>query len=98
MATSNNLLLQGVSGHIGKQIVIKQYEGKTVIANYPKQKKRKPTPGQKVNRDKMFAANYYAKGVIANEKKRAEAQLRLDVTRNKLYTALVREFFQKGAL
>jgi hypothetical protein len=43
----------------------------------------------------MEEANYYAKRIIASDKLKGEAVLRLNVTRNKLYTALIKEYFQE---
>jgi hypothetical protein len=41
----------------------------------------------------MVNANEYAQDVVADEKAKNEAQVRLDVPRNKLYRALVKEYF-----
>jgi hypothetical protein len=95
MATSeNNLLLKNLSGHIGKQVVIKQYGNKTVMSKYPDMSKRKLSAKQKqVNRN-MEAANDFAKTIMADDAERNATQLRLNVTSNKLYTALIREYFK----
>ncbi len=42
----------------------------------------------------MKEANYEAKRILADEELRNEAQVKLNVTRNKLYTALVKEYFK----
>ena len=94
MARSNNVLLKGMSGHIGRQFVIKQYRGKTVISAYPDMSGRKLSPKQVRVNEMMAEANYRARGIMADEKLANEAQLRLNVTRNRLYTSLVREYFQ----
>ncbi len=96
MAISENILLQKLSGHIGRQLVIKQYGNKTVVSSYPDMSKRKLSPKQIRVNEVMWEANNVAKGTIANDKLRDEAQLRLNVTRNKLYTALIKEYFQKA--
>jgi hypothetical protein len=41
----------------------------------------------------MLEANAIAKGIIANEELIRAAQVRLNVTRNKLYIALIKEYF-----
>jgi hypothetical protein len=95
MAISTNILLKMASGHIGRQLVVKQYGNKTVLSSYPDMSNRKLSPSQiRVNKI-MAKANYAAKYVIGDEKLRNEAQVRLNVPRNKLYTALIREYFQK---
>ena len=94
MAISKSFLFKTVSGHLGKQIVFKQYGNITVVSNYPDMSKRKLSPKQiKVN-EIMEDANYHAKGVIADEELRNAAQVRLNVTRNKLYTSLIKEYFK----
>jgi len=44
----------------------------------------------------MAEANYAAKEILADYKKRIAAQARLNVTSNKLYTSLVSEFFRNA--
>jgi hypothetical protein len=44
----------------------------------------------------MEEANYAAKNIMANEELRIAAQVRLNVTSNKLYTSLIREYFKNA--
>lgn len=94
MAKTKNLLVQHLSGHIGKQLVFKQYGDKTVVSKYPDMSRRKLSREQKKINKRMAEANEEARWIMADEKLRAEAQVRLDVTSNKLYTALIREYFK----
>ena len=94
MAISENLLLKKLSGHLGKQIVIKQYGNTTVISKYPDMSKRKLSAKQKKVNKTMADANYRARTIMLNEDLRNAAQLRLNVTRNRLYPALIREHFK----
>lgn len=94
MATSKGLLVGKLSGHLGKQIVFKQYGDKTVVSSYPDMSRRKLSPKQLRVNAIMEEANYEAKTIMANEALRREAQIRLNVTSNKLYTALIREYFK----
>lgn len=94
MAISKNLLLEKLSGHLGKQLVFKQYGDKTVVSTYPDMSRRKLSPKQKRINTIMEEANYEAKRIMADEELRSEAQVRLNVTRNKLYTALIKEYFK----
>ena len=96
MAISKNLLLKSLSGQIGQQLVIKQYGEKTVVSKYPDMSRRKLSPKQKQVNQTMKDANYRAKKIMANDDLRSEAQVRLNVTLNKLYTALIKEFFQSS--
>ena len=94
MATSENLIFKNVSGHIGKQIVFKQYGGKTVVSKYPDMSKRKLSVKQLRVNETMQEAHYEAKRILADEELRTAAQVRLNVTRNKLYTSLIKEYFK----
>jgi hypothetical protein len=93
MASSNSFLLSKLSGHLGKQIVFKQYGDKTVVSKYPDMSRRKVTKKQLRNMALMEDSHYYAKKIVANESLRNAALLRLNVTRNKLYTSLIKEYF-----
>lgn len=94
MAISENFLLNQLSGHLGKQIVFKQYGDKTVVSKYPDRSKVVLSPRQIQVNETMAEANYEAKAILADETLRNAAQVRLNVTRNKLYTALIREYFK----
>ena len=93
MAISNNLLHYNLSGHLGRQLVFKQYGNKTVVSKYPDMSRRKFSARQKQLQDTMAEANYNARTILADKKSRMEAQLRLNVTSNRLYTALIKEYF-----
>jgi hypothetical protein len=94
MATTRNILMTNTSGNIDKQIVFKRYGEKTVISKYPDMSRVRRSDKQKRMNDMMEAANEAARMIMYDEKLKMEAQVRLDVTTNKLYNALVREFFQ----
>jgi hypothetical protein len=94
MAVSNGLIFKKVTGQLGKQLVFKQYGQKTVVSKYPDMSKRKLSAKQVRINEIMEEANYEAKAVLADEELRRAAQVRLNVTRNKLYTALIREYFK----
>jgi hypothetical protein len=96
MASSKSTILKSFSGGIGKQVVLKQYGDKTVLSAYPNMSKRVLSPKQLENNKLMKKANMTAKGILKNPKMRDAEQLRLNVTRNKLYTALIRDFFQNA--
>lgn len=92
MAISNSVFLQ-LSGQLNKEIVFKKYGDKIVVSKYPNMSKRTLSPKQLKNQEIMYEAHYTAKGIMANEELSIAAQVRLNVTRNKLYTALIREYF-----
>jgi hypothetical protein len=94
MATTKNILMINTSGNIDKQIVFKRYGEKTVISKYPNMSRVRRSDKQKRMNDMMEAANEAAREIMYDDQLKMEAQVRLDVTSNKLYNALVREFFQ----
>ncbi len=94
MAISESLIMQKMSGHLGKELVFKQYGSKTVVTKYPDMSKRVLSEKQLRINEIMSEANHYAKGILANEELRNAAQVRLNTTRKKLYTALIKEYFK----
>lgn len=68
----NNILLEGASGKIGKQIVVKNYADKTVVSKYPDMSKVKWSAKQNENRSIFAQANAYAKELIKDADKKAE--------------------------
>src|SRR5688500_2317013 len=95
MAISKNILLQGVSGAINKQIVIRQLGLKTIISAYPDMSDRVLSPKQKRRTRIMRKANVELKTIKADKELLNSAQLRLNVTSNKLHHALLSELMKK---
>jgi hypothetical protein len=96
MAITNGIVMKNMRGAINKEIVFKQYGDKTVASKYPDMSKVVRSEKQVINNLLMKAANSVAKSILSDEKKRNDAQLRLNVTSNKLYTALIREFYKNN--
>ena len=94
MATTKNIMMKKSSGNIDKQLVFKTYGEKTVISKYPDMSKVKRSPEQKRFNDLMDAANIAVHKILYNDKLKMEAQVRLNVTSNRLYNALIKEYFQ----
>jgi hypothetical protein len=95
MAINNSIFLK-LSGQLNKELVFKQYGDKTIVSKYPDMSKRVLTPKQLRTQEIMEEANYKAKHIMANEELSRAAQARLNVTRNKLYTALIKEYFSEA--
>ena len=85
-----------MSGHLGKQVVFKHYGDKTVVSKYPDMSRRKLTDKQKKVNETMAEANYTARTTMADPALKAAAQVRLNVKSNKLYTALISEYFRNA--
>src|SRR5664279_3504573 len=94
MAITESLIMQKMSGHLGKEIVFKQYGNKTVVTKYPDMSKRVLSEKQIRINEIMAEANYEAKSILGNEGLRNAAQVRLNTTRKRLYNALVKEYFK----
>lgn len=87
-------LIRTINWKFGSDIVVKKFNGKTIITSYPDMSKRTLSPKQIEMNEMMQNASQYAKNVIAYEPYKKEAQVRLDVPSNRLYHALIREYFQ----
>jgi hypothetical protein len=82
------LLLAGVSGHIGKTLVVKQYKGKIVISNFPARSRKKPTKAQKAQRMHFQDAVAYAKEIISDPLKKNAYSRKLKGNRTVFQAAL----------
>ena len=92
MAINKSIFLK-LSGQLNKELVFKQYGDKTVVSKYPDMSKRTLSAKQLEVNERMENANYAAKEIMADAELCKAAQVRLNVTRNKLYTALIKEYF-----
>ena len=64
MAHSNNSVITGkFSGSLGKEIVFRDWEGKTVVAKAPKARTGEPSALQVQTQDRFLLASIYAKAV-----------------------------------
>ena len=91
MAISKNPLLKGVKGTINKEIVVREFFGKTILSAYPDMSNVKRSSKQKKQSNRMKKANIEVRAILKDEKKRNEAQVRLNVQRNRLRPALLSE-------
>jgi hypothetical protein len=71
MELKNNDLVMGSSGRIGDQLVYRQRAGKTIIAKRPKKSSVKATDLQLEVQELFAEAVLYARGVLADEAKKA---------------------------
>lgn len=98
--SDNNALLAGFSGAIGKQIVVKQYNGKTVITAYPDMSRVKPSANQKMRRNVFTDAVAYAKGINDNPAKKAAYKKKLKKGQSVYHAAIsayMKEHVQVGS-
>lgn len=95
MMVTGNPLLTGVSGKL-KNLVVKQYEGKTVITTVPDMSHRKLSPKQKEANKRMRLAIFVARGIMENPGVKQRACEMLGVTPNKVFRAIVKQFLLTG--
>ena len=68
--TNDNIILQKVSGNIGKQVVLKRVHGKTVLSKMPK-KPAARSAKQQICAQGFKLATAYAKSVMQNPELKA---------------------------
>lgn len=94
MAHSNNSLVTGrLKGTLGKELVFREWEGKTVVAKAPKSREGEPTPAQAEIQEKFQLASRYAKAVIKNpDKSMAEAYAEVLKPRQNVFSRAMEDF------
>jgi predicted nucleotidyltransferase len=91
MMVTGNPLLTGVSGKI-KNLVVKQYQGKTVITSVPDMSHRKLSQKQKEANKRMQLAIFVARGIMEDPRVKQRACEMLEVPPNKVFRAIVKQF------
>jgi hypothetical protein len=94
MAHAKNSVITGkLSGILGKELVFRDWEGKTVVAKAPKARTGEPSPGQAQNQEKFLLASRYGLAVKDGQdqgiKDAYKARLR---PRQNLYARAVEDF------
>ena len=65
MAHSNNSVITGkLRGTLGKELVFRDWEGKTVVAKAPKARVGDPSPAQVLTQERFLLASRYGKAVM----------------------------------
>jgi len=93
--SDSSILLHGLRGAIGKQIVVKQYGKKTVVTAYPDMSGLKPSKLQKDKRKKFAAAIEYAQSIINDPVKKTAYSKKLK-RGERVYNAAIKEFLSKN--
>jgi hypothetical protein len=87
-------LLQTLTNQYGGSLSIRKREGKIEVIRTADMSKRVLSQKQKDMNNLMKIANSYASDILLDENLKDAAQLRLNVPSNRLYRALIGEFFQ----
>ena len=86
--------LQGASGGIGKQLVIKQYKDKTVVTAYPDMSKVVPSARQVAQRQAMKEATAYALRILRDPEQKVLYAQKLEPGAS-VYHAAKKEYFMQ---
>jgi hypothetical protein len=94
MAYSNNSLIAGkLKGTINKELVFREWDGKTVVAKAPKKRKGAPTAPQAETQERFQLATRYATAVIRNpDRSMAEAYATVLRPRQNVYSRALEDF------
>ncbi len=90
----NNILTQGTSGQINKQLVFKTYGDKTFITRYPNMTKVKFNDNQKAEQSLFGEAVLYAHSIIKDPEKKAAFKATLEPGR-KVFNAAISAFLKE---
>lgn len=94
MAYSNDSLVVGkLRGSLGKELVFRDWDGKTVVAKSPKRKKTDPTANQLVVLNKFELASQYAIGVMnGTDQALQQAYTDSQKKRQNLYSRIMQDY------
>ncbi|MDP4265409.1 MAG: hypothetical protein Q8941_22980 [Bacteroidota bacterium] len=89
----NSITTRKLNGSLGKQIVFRDWEGKTVVAKSPKGRSGKPDPAQAARQQRFLIASRYAKAVIKSaDQSLAEAYATALRPRQNVYSRALEDF------
>ncbi len=86
---SENIILAKMKGAIGKQLVYRQFNGKTVVSKYPDRSEVEYTPGQLKYREVFAKASKYASSIIKDPAKKKAYKVEPGVS---VYHTALRDF------
>lgn len=94
MAHSNNSIIVGkLNGTLGKELVFRDWDGKTIVAKYPKRKKTDPTLPQAALRERFLLGTRYAKAILKDpDPGMKEAYAAVVKPRQNVYTRALEDF------
>jgi hypothetical protein len=94
MAHADNSIITGkFKGMLGKQLVFREWQGKTVVAKSPKRRSGEPGPEQVARQEKFLIASRYAKGITTStDQTMAEAYASALRPRQNVYSRALEDF------
>jgi hypothetical protein len=90
----NNIVIEGLSGNIGGQLIIKNYAYGTVISKFPDMSRVKRSEKQKARQTKFQQAVAFAKSELADPQKRVQVKARLKPGKT-AFNTLISEYMRK---
>ena len=93
MAIAKDIISQGLSGAIGKELVFKRYADKTVVTKYPNMQNVVPSAAQKIQRIRFKEAHNYAKNINDNPASKTAFALQIPAGKS-VYRWAVKEYMK----
>jgi antitoxin component of MazEF toxin-antitoxin module len=90
----SNLILEGLSGSIGKELTIRVVNGQTIISVKPGKRKKPPSEKQKAQQEKFKQAREWAKTQLLDPEIAAEYKARCTGNQSAM-SLLVGEFMKR---
>ena len=92
--SDNSVVTRKLKGTLGKELVFREWDGKTVVAKAPKRREGDPTPAQAQTQERFLIASRYARAVIKSaDKSMAEAYAAALRPRQNVYSRALEDFF-----
>jgi len=89
----NSIITNKLRGSLGKQLVFREWDGKTVVAKAPKGRGTAGTPKQEATQERFAAASQYAMSVIHNtDNSLAQAYASAKRPRQNVYSKALQDF------
>src|SRR5258708_10769911 len=94
MAHADNSIITGkFKGSLGKQLVFREWEGKTVVSKSPKGRSGDPTPAQAETQEKFLVASRYARSITKSaDQSLAQAYAMALRPRQNVYSRALEDF------
>jgi hypothetical protein len=90
----HNLITQGISGQLNKQLVLKTYGDKTFVTHYPNMSNVKFNENQKAEQSLFAEAVLYAHSINRDPEKKAALQATLEPGR-KVFNAAISAYLKE---
>jgi len=92
-SAENNMVTGNFTGTLGKQLVFRDWKGKTVVAKPPKRRKGEPNAQQRARQEKFLIATRYAKAITTSaDKSMADGYARALKSRQNIFSRAVEDF------